>query len=70
MGQHKDKKQRITDALNDLRLVLAGLANGGEGRRKESEIIQATGSLARACSGVLEKGRSGRRAQQWISSPR
>ena len=54
-GQHKDKKQRITDALNDLRLVLAGLANGGEGRWKESEIIQATGSLARACSVFLRK---------------
>ncbi len=54
-GQHKDKKQRITDALSDLRLVLAGIASGGEGRRKAGEMTQETGSLARACSVFLRK---------------
>ena len=55
MGQHKDKKQRITDALSDLRLVLAGLANGGEGQRIQNEITQVAGSLARASSVFLRK---------------
>ena len=54
-GQHKDKKQRITDALSDLRLVLAGMASGGDGKRNAGEMIQATGSLARACSMFLRK---------------
>lgn len=54
-GQHKDKKQRITDALSDLRLMLAGLASAGDGRQNASEMIQATGSLARACSVFLRK---------------
>ena len=55
MGQHKDKKQRITEAMNDLRLVLAGLASEGEGWKKSSEMIEMTGSLARACSVFLRK---------------
>lgn len=55
MGQHKDKKQRITDAMNDLRLVLAGLASEGEGRKEPNEFIQLIGSLARACSVFLRK---------------
>ncbi|MCY4499112.1 MAG: hypothetical protein OXC14_17745, partial [Rhodospirillaceae bacterium] len=55
MGQHKDKQQRITDALSDLGLVLAGLANGGEGPRNQNEIAQGAGSLARASSVFLRK---------------
>ena len=54
-GQHKDKKQRITEALSDLRLVFAGMADGGEGRRNAGEMIQSTASLARACAVFLRK---------------
>ena len=54
-GQHKDKKQRITEALSDLQLVLSGMASGGEGRRNADEMIQVTASLARACSVFLRK---------------
>ena len=54
-GQHKDKKQRITEALSDLRLVFAGMADGGEGRRNAGEMMQSTASLARACAVFLRK---------------
>ncbi len=53
--QHKDKKQRITEALNDLQLAFAGMASGGDGLQNTSQIIQTTGSLARACSVCLRK---------------
>ena len=54
-GQHKDKKQRITEALSDMRLVFAGMASGGEGKRNVGDMIQSTGSLARACAVFLRK---------------
>ena len=54
-GQHKDKKQRITEALSDLQLTIAGAASRGEGPREMSEIAQTAGSLARACSMFLRK---------------
>lgn len=56
-GQHKDKKQRITEALSDLQLVFAGMAmmNGGIGEQNIPILTQTTGSLARACSIFLRK---------------
>ena len=52
-GQHKDKKQRITEALSDLQMVLAGFVSLGEGNREGAEVIIAT--LARSCSVFLRK---------------
>ena len=54
-GQHKDKKQRLSEALCHLRLVLAGVVSLGEGRRDGVEIAQIVGTLARACSVFLRK---------------
>ena len=54
-GLQKDKKQRITEALGDLQLTMAGMADRGEGPHDMSEIAQITGSLARASSVFLRK---------------
>ena len=55
MGQHKDKKERITEALTDLQLVIAGIAHAGEGPHDGQGMAQATASLARTCSVFLRK---------------
>ena len=54
-GQHKDKKERITEALRDLQLVMAGLGNLGEGPHEVTGMAEMTASLARACSVFLRK---------------
>ena len=54
-GVHKDKKQRITEAMCDLQLVLAGLAMRGEGKKPIHDLIEDSQSLARAGSVFLRK---------------
>ena len=54
-GRHKDKKQRVTDALSDVQLVIAGIASRGEGLKDSTEIAQMTATLARTCSVFLRK---------------
>ena len=54
-GHHRDKKQRITEALNDLSLVIAGIASGGEGLQNYDLLVQDTASWARACALFLRK---------------
>ena len=54
-GVHKDKKQRITEAMYDLQLAMAGLAMRGEGEHPMQELIEASQSLARAGSVFLRK---------------
>ena len=54
-GVHKDKKQRITEAMYDLKLAMAGLAMRGEGEQPFLELIEASQSLARAASVFLRK---------------
>ena len=54
-GVHKDKKQRITDAMCDLQLVMDGLAMRGDGEQPILETIEASQSLARAGSVFLRK---------------
>ena len=54
-GVHKDKKQRITEAMYDLKLAMAGLAMRGEGKHPILELIEASQSLARAGSMFLRK---------------
>ena len=39
-GVHKDKKQRITEAMYDLKLAMAGLAMRGEGEQPYLELIR------------------------------
>ena len=55
VGQHKDKKQRVAEALSDLQLVLAGIASRGEGPRDGAELAQMIATLARTCSVFLRK---------------
>lgn len=55
MANTKTRSRGLREALSDLRLVLAGMASGGEGKRDAGEMIQAAGSLARACSLFLRK---------------
>ena len=54
-GVHKDKKERITEAMYDLKLAMAGLAMRGEGEQPILELIEASQSLARAGSVFLRK---------------
>ena len=55
MGPHKEKKERITEALTDLQLVIAGIADAGEGPHDGQGMAQATAALARTCSVFLRK---------------
>ena len=55
VGQHKDKKERITEALRDLQLMMAGLGSLGEGAQDMARMAEVTASLARACSVFLRK---------------
>ena len=53
-GRHKDKKERITEVLTDLRLVIGGL--GTEvGQHERSDMPQTLSALARHCSVFLRK---------------
>ena len=54
-GQHKDKKQRVTEALSDLQLVIAGIASRGEGVQEQTELVQMSATLARTGSVFLRK---------------
>lgn len=65
-GQHKTKKQRITEALNELRLVVAGMGSGSKTadmakgdkisyRLDSNEMVQNNTSLARAYALFLRK---------------
>ena len=54
-GVHKDKKQRVTEAMCDLQLAMAGLAMRGEGELPALELIEASEALARAGSVFLRK---------------
>lgn len=54
-GVHKDKNQRITEAMYDLQLAMAGLAMRGEGEQPILELLNASQSLARAGSLFLRK---------------
>ena len=54
-GQHKDKKQRIAEALSDLQLVLAGIASRGEGPQDRAALAQMIATLARTGSVFLRK---------------
>lgn len=49
-GRHKDKKERISEALNDLQLAISGL-----GAQKGQISPQALSSFARICSVFLRK---------------
>lgn len=55
MPHHKEKKERITEALTDLQLVIAGIANLGEGPHDGKEIAQMVAALARPSSVFLRK---------------
>ena len=48
-------RSRGSPRRSDLRLVFAGMADGGEGRRNAGEMMQSTTSLARACAVFLRK---------------
>ena len=54
-GQHKGKKERITEALSDLQLVIAGIASQGEGPYDGKGMAQSIAALARTCSVFLRK---------------
>ena len=54
-GRHKDKKQRITEALSDLQLVLGGLGTQATGQQERHDLPRVLGALARMCSVFLRK---------------
>ena len=56
-GRHKDKKERITEALTDLRLVIGGFGTdvGQHERRDMPNMAQTLGAFARHCSIFLRK---------------
>ena len=54
-GPHKDKKQRVAEALSDLQLLLAGIASRGDGFQDGTELAQIIASLARTGSVFLRK---------------
>ena len=55
MPQNKEKKERITEALTDLQLVIAGIANLGVGPHDGREIAHMVAALARPSSVFLRK---------------
>ena len=54
-GRHKDKKQRITEALSDLQLVIGGFGTPATGQQERHDLPQVLGALARMCSVFLRK---------------
>ena len=54
-GRHKDKKERISEALSDLHLVIGGFATQGTGQHERRDLPQRLGALARMCSVFLRK---------------
>ena len=55
MGLHKDKKQRITEALADMQLVIAGIGSQGVEPHDGKGMAQTVAALARTCSLFLRK---------------
>ncbi len=77
-GQHKTKTQRITETLNDLRLVLAGMGSGSKTadmaigdktsyRLDSNEMVQNNTSLARAYALFLRSFTAGNLACRFRS---
>ena len=54
-GRHKDKKERITEALSDLQLAIGGLGTQATGQQERHDLPQVLGALARMCSVFLRK---------------
>ena len=54
-GQHKDKKERITEVLSDLQLAIGGLGTQATGQQERHDLPQVLGALARLCSVFLRK---------------
>ena len=54
-GRDRSKKERITEALSDLHLVIGGFATQGTGRHERRDLPQTLGALARMCSVFLRK---------------
>ena len=53
-GRHKDKKERITEALTDLHLAIGGFGTQ-TGQHERRDLPQTLGALARLCSVFLRK---------------
>ena len=54
-GRHKDKKERISDALSDLQLAIGGLGTETNSRDEGRELARVLGAFARICSVFLRK---------------
>ena len=54
-GRHKDKKERITEALSDLHLAIGGFGMPATGQQERRDLPQVLGALARMCSVFLRK---------------
>ena len=54
-GRHKDKKERITEALSDLQLAIGGFGTPATGQQERHDLPQVLGALARMCSVFLRK---------------
>ena len=54
-GRHKEKKERISEALTDLQVAIRGLGTESSGPREGREMTQMLGALARMCSVFLRK---------------
>ena len=54
-GRHKDKKERITEALSDLQLAIGGLGTQTTEQQERNDLPQVLGALARMCSVFLRK---------------
>ena len=54
-GRHKDKRERITEALSDLQLAIGGLGTQVTGQQERRDLPQVLGALARMCSVFLRK---------------
>ena len=68
-GRHKDKKERISEALSDLQIVIGGIGARTSGECEGRKLAQMLGTFARICSVFLRKlvlGDRGERASRLL----